>query len=190
VRFAWSAADARGTIAGVQLQRRTGAGRWVTVVSRGPSNGAVTRVSAGRRHRFRVRATDLAGNTGVSEPLTTAVVLRESTSGRIAWSGAWRTRPSATASGRSLRTSTMRDATARLDFAGRSVAWVASLGPGYGRALVLIDGKPVARVDLRTSGPRGRRIVFASADLGPGRHRIVIRVLSGLVDVDAFLVLR
>jgi hypothetical protein len=32
--------------------------------------------------------------------------------------------------------------------------------------------------------------VFASGDLGPGRHRIVVRAISGLVDVDAFLVLR
>jgi hypothetical protein len=75
-------------------------------------------------------------------------------------------------------------------FTGRAVAWVAPTAPGEGRAVVLIDGVEAARVDLRSSAYRSRRIVFASDALAPGRHRITIRVLAGRVEVDALLVLR
>jgi hypothetical protein len=77
-----------------------------------------------------------------------------------------------------------------MKFTGRAIAWVAPTGPHEGRARVWIDGVATATVDLRSRSSRTRRIVFASASLTPGTHRITIRVLQGQVDVDALLVLR
>jgi subtilisin family serine protease len=190
IRLAWSASDPGGRVARSELQRRLGSGSWRRIGS-GVARGHEQVALAGSRgYRFRVRATDEAGNVGLSEPLVTRVVRHDSTSRLIEWSGSWRTRSSADAAGRSLRTSNAPGAEAELAFTGRAVALVAPTGPRDGRARVLIDGAAVATLDLHSSTRHARRIVFASAALTPGPHRITIRVLRGRVELDALLLLR
>jgi subtilisin family serine protease len=190
IRLDWLARDPGGRMAGTRLQRSVDSRAWRTISAGSARAHARTVVAQGADYRFRVRATDQAGNVGVSELLSTRLVRRDSTSRSISWSGSWRTRASFRAAGRSLRSSSSRGATAEMAFTGRAVAWVAPTAPGEGRAVVLIDGVEAARVDLRSSANRSRRIVFASQALAPGRHRITIRVLAGRVEVDALLVLR
>jgi hypothetical protein len=54
---------------------------------------------------------------------------------------------------------------------------------------VEIDGQAVATVDLERSSLAARRIVFDAVTAG-GAHTLRITVLSGRVDIDAFLILR
>ena len=70
--------------------------------------------------------------------------------------------------------------------------------PGHdrGRVRITIDGVRVATVDLRSSSPHSRRIVFHQR-LRPGRHTIEVRTVGSArtpatgarVDVDGFLVI-
>jgi hypothetical protein len=83
-------------------------------------------------------------------------------------------------------------ATATLTFTGTSVAWIGPVGPTRGRALVLVDGRPVARISLWRSSFAPRAVLFQRSFATSGRHRLTIEVLPapgrGIVAVDGFRV--
>jgi hypothetical protein len=192
-RLSWSASDASpGVVAHLELQRRIGAaGTWSKLASSDPSLlSSDVALTPGAAARFRVRATDDAGNLGTSSVLVTSLRLRESDDAAISWSSGWATHRRGSASGGSLRTSTRAGATAILPFNGRGIAWVAPTGQGKGSARVSIDGQVVTTIHLGSTSNHPRRIVFASGQLGDGPHEARIEVLSGSVDLDALLILR
>jgi hypothetical protein len=59
----------------------------------------------------------------------------------------------------------------------------------FGSAIVRIDGKVAATIDLGRSPSAMRRIVWARR-LSPGRHTVSIEVRSGTVVLDGFVVTR
>lgn len=85
-------------------------------------------------------------------------------------------------------------ASSTLTFTGRAVARVASVGPDRGAARIIVDGRTVATVDLRSSTKRHRVVVWSRTWSSAERHTLTIRVVgtSGRprVDVDGFLVVR
>ena len=182
-RLTWSASDAApGVVAHLELQRRSGSsGTWTRLAYGGPSLLASdVALAPGAGARFRVRATDDAGNVGTSSVLVSGLRLRESDDPVIDWSTGWTTHQRGTASGHSLRSSSLAGATADLGFNGRGIAWVAPLGHGKGSARVSIDGQVVATVHLSSTQGHPRRIVFASSQLPAGAHALRIEVLSGV----------
>jgi subtilisin family serine protease len=187
-RLDWTAQDVGGRVAHLVLQRAGASGPFTALAST-TANHSVTALRPGGLARFRVRATDAAGNVATSIVLSARARVRDSAGAGITWAGSWRTRASATAHGGSMRSSATAGAQAGLTFTGRAVAWVAELGRSGGTAQVVLDGERVATIDLRRASVQARRIVYASPGLEPGRHSIAIRVLAGRVDVDAFLVL-
>jgi subtilisin family serine protease len=187
-RIAWSASDAVSGIARTQLERRTG-GSWKHLARAAASGSAGVSLGSGSSARFRVVARDRVGNHATSPIIRTRLVVRDSDGSRVTWSGAWRTRRDASASGRSVRTARGAGARATLRFTGRAVAVVAPRGPGRGRIDVTIDGVAVGSVDLTASRSEQRRIVFASGALPRGEHTITVRTRRAGTELDAILVL-
>ena len=70
---------------------------------------------------------------------------------------------------------------------------VAPVGSGRGTANVYLDGEDdthlVATVSLDNAHQRPQWLAWASGPLAPGPHTLVIKVVSGTVDVDAILIL-
>ena len=70
--------------------------------------------------------------------------------------------------------------------------WIGPLGPTRGSALVLVDGRAVARVDLYRSSFVARAVLFSRTFKKPGQHTVTIKVLSSpghpYVAIDAFTV--
>jgi sugar lactone lactonase YvrE len=108
--------------------------------------------------------------------------------------GAWDGALKRAASGGSYRASASPQAKISLTFTGRSVTWITAKGPAYGRAKVVIDGKPHI-VDLyRRTGTW--QVPIAYTGLARGTHHIKVRPLgvkdassrSKSVVFDAFVV--
>ncbi|CAN5565265.1 hypothetical protein BH23CHL6_BH23CHL6_04270 [soil metagenome] len=108
--------------------------------------------------------------------------------------GTWATAPDDGSYGGLPAYSGQRGATATLTFRGRSVSWIATRGPKFGKARVYIDGALAATVDLYASASQKRRVVFSASWPSPARHTIEIQVrgTSGRprVVVDAVVFVR
>ena len=82
--------------------------------------------------------------------------------------------------------------TATFTFTGSSVSWIGPQGPTRGLALVLLDGRAVARVDLWRPSFVTRAVLFSRSFRTAGRHTLTIQVLSTpsrpYVAIDGFVV--
>jgi subtilisin family serine protease len=191
LRTRWSASDAGTGIAHYDLARSTDGGAYSRVALPAPrSTSLISWIQPGHRYRYRVDAWDHGANRSayVYGPERRLSML-QSRHSSILYRGTWASSSDSGALGGETTYSTRRGATATLSFSGREVAWVAPRGPSGGRARVELDGHAVATVDLERSSRAARRIVFDAATAG-GTHTLRITVLSGRVDVDAFLILR
>jgi hypothetical protein len=196
-RLAWAAAtDPTNPIASYQVQWNIDGAGWSTSSTFGPSVRSVDRTLAiGASVAVRIRARDAAGNasTWVTSTAFRASVT-EDTSTTLSRSAAWwRSNASAWHGGSALVSGSTGQWVTK-SFTGRSVAWVAALGPTRGTALVYIDGVKAATVDLQRAGDWYRRVVFARSwsSAGPHTLRVVVAGTAGhsRVDVDAFVVIR
>jgi hypothetical protein len=115
-------------------------------------------------------------------------------SGAIRYRGGWGSAPHDRYRGGSVAWSERAGATAAFTFTGKSVRWIGPMGPTRGRALVLIDGRAVARVSLWRSSFLPQAVLFRRTFGSVGRHTITIRVLSApgrqTVAIDGFDVRR
>ena len=113
-------------------------------------------------------------------------------SGAITCRGGWHDAPHGGYMGGDVRWSTTPGATATFTFTGSSVRWVGPKGPTRGLALVLIDGRAVARVNLFRSTFVARTVLFRRSFDSPGRHTLTIKVLRAPghqhVAIDGFTV--
>ncbi len=195
VELTWTASDVGWGIASYRLQQSVDGAAWATVYATTKARIVVRHLSTGHTYRFRVRATDKAGNIGDWDygPTFRPTIIQETSAGVIQ-TGLWTNVADVTALGMALDETTAAGASARLSFFGRDVAWAAERGPGHGLAKVYIDGSYVATVDLNATADSPRRVVFRRHWATAGTHliRLVALGTSGrpIVDVDAFLVLR
>lgn len=196
VRIGWSGTDTGWGIAKYRLERSVGGGAWKAVtLPTATATSIVQPLTRGVSYRFRVRATDKYGNVGYWDygPTFTPRYLGDSNA-RIAYTGAWATEFDPTAWGGSLRRADAAGASARLEFVGRDVAWIAERGPGKGRAWVYVDGVLRKTVDLTAGGDIPRAVVyrFHWSTVGTHRIRIVVEGTAGhpVVTLDGFAILR
>ena len=111
--------------------------------------------------------------------------------------GSWTTSRSRAYFGGTVKRTTRKGAQAKLTARGTDFAIVATKGRDKGKARVLVDGKPVAAVDLYARKAKPRTIVYAVSFAKPGRHTIALQALGKKnsratgkrVELDAFLVL-
>ena len=194
-RIAWSGTDGGTGISAYRLQQRID-GAWRDVALRTPGSTSVAvSLPFGVPARFRVRATDHAGNSSAWRvgPVFTPV-LDQDTSNGVTYRGNWTRRRDAGASGGTRTDSTDNGASATLSFTGRTVAYVAATGPTAGSAQLLVDGVLTATVSLHSVTIRPRRVLFSAGWAASGHHEIRIRIVGSpghqRVDIDAFLVYR
>lgn len=196
VQVSWSGTDAGWGIASYQLQRSIEGGAWTRVAL--PSARATTitqRLAYGTSYRFRVRATDKAGNTGswdvgaAFRPRRTA-----DTSTTVTYSRGWATVSDPTAHGALSHETSTAGRAVSLEFRGRAIAWIAERGSSFGKARVYVDGTYVRTVDTGYDANLPRRLVFRASWSSVGTHRIRIVALGTIgrptISVDGFAILR
>ena len=178
-----------GTAASFDVDVRSGAGGWRSLLSATTLRSVRIRGKRRRTYSFRVRARSATGLTGPYATATT-VVPYDDRDRRIAYSRGWRRLRDGKAYGRSVGAGP-RDATARLRFRGSRVAVIAPRSAGGGRLAVYIDGRRRKVIHLRGAAA-ARQLAYASPKLSRKRvHTIVVRVLSrGAARLDAIAVTR
>ena len=192
VHISWNGQDSGGTIVRYELQRQIGTDPWQAQSLASPTSESADRLMELKTdYGFRVRATDDSGNIGDWTAISRRVGIRESNRPSISYSSSgWTTLVRASASGGSLASSSAVGAFAGVTFYGTGVAWIAPVGPGKGKATVIVDGHgPGLTVDLHASTLGTKHVVFASGALTPGTHTFTVMVSSGTIDLDAILIL-
>jgi beta-propeller uncharacterized protein DUF5122/List-Bact-rpt repeat protein len=201
VRFAWTASDnitPSASISSTLQQRTSSNGSPWTAYSNlfGPSTAkTVTRsfAPASTVRQFRVTAKDAATNVvqGPAAPRFRVNAYQESSSA-IAYSGNWRRTARHGAFGGSVEFSRQPGAKATLTATGRNLAVVMPLASTAGTARICVDGASCSRVDLSpASGLGPRKEVYARNGLAASTaYKVQVTVLSGRVDLDAFVALR
>ena len=98
-------------------------------------------------------------------------------SGAIGYRGSWANASGGRYKGGKVTWSKTPGSTATFTFTGSSVSWIGPKGPTRGRALVLIDGRAVARVDMWRSSFAPRVVLFKRSFGTSGHHTLTIKVL-------------
>jgi hypothetical protein len=197
-RVSWSATDAGSGITSYQLQRATGAaGAFANQTLAAPTSTALTQqLAQGSLFRYRVRATDLAGNVAAFSAIVSRTLASvQETAAAVAYGGTWASGAVTGASGGNVRFSGTAGATATYTFSGNTVAWVSTRGANRGIAQVRLDGVLVATVNLFSATSTPRTIVYATSGLAAGTHTLQVRATGthgagstgNRVDIDAFL---
>ncbi len=154
------------------------------------------RLSATGTVRYRVRASDGAGNVSdwtVGPALQPRIVQDGSSS--ITYRGTWTRRESSTYLGGATRMTTQAGAKATVTFTGRSVAYVTRMSETRGKVRIYLDGASQGTVDLGKSW-YGTQPVVAWERSWPtsGTHTVTIVAVvtpdHPRVDLDAFVVVR
>jgi GH25 family lysozyme M1 (1,4-beta-N-acetylmuramidase) len=191
-RTVWSGTDASG-ISGFSLQQQRNGGAWTTV-SLSPS----TATSIGQQWtfndtlRYRMRATDRAGNTTAwTYGASFKVSMSQDTSTGIHYSsGSWALTKTSYASGGTLHYTGTAGAWASQIFTGQAIAWVAYKGPNRGQARVYIDGVLAATVNLYQATYASKVVVFTHSWAVNGSHTIKIVCVGtaghSRIDLDGF----
>jgi hypothetical protein len=192
VRTTWSATDPCH-IARFVLQRQRNGGGWT---GQGPADGTDTSVDravpVGSTIRYRLRATDGAGNaSGFIQGRPFRIHAAQESGAAVAYAGQWQTTASTDAAGGGVAFSRVAGASATFTFSGYAVSWVAARGPHRGSAAVYLDGQFARRINLHAATPQSRSIAFAKRWADNGMHSIAIVNLGTAghprVDVDAFV---
>lgn len=193
VRLTWSGSDVGSGIVRYEIQRQLPPSTTWMPFSLSPATAtSVVRLVAPRApYSFRVRAVDAAGNISDWAVLNVKIRVRDSIKPLIQYShsNSWRTKNKSTAYGGSFARSTTPGAFAGTSFSGRGIAWVAPVGPGKGTAKVYLDTVLVGTIGQSAATLKPRQVIWASGALAPGPHTLRIEVVSGIIDVDAILIL-
>jgi subtilisin len=197
-RGTWAAASDTGSrITAYQAQWSADGGTtWSSSTTLGSTARSTNHsFTIGKSYALRVRARDSAGNYGTWTTTTpwTASVIQDTSSSIVRSSSWWRTTNRYMSKG-SVLTASKAGRWLSRTFSGRSVAWVALLGPGRGSAKVYVNGVLMKTVNLHRTGTHYRRVVFSKAWPASGTRTIKIVVVgtSGhpRVDFDALLIIR
>lgn len=191
-RTTWTGSDASG-ISDFTLQEQLNGGTWNTV---GPSPATATSTAQqwtfNDTHRFRMRATDGAGNTtSWAYGQAFSVKMSQDTSTAVHYStGSWRLASASYASGGSTHYTTKAGAWVSQTFSGASIAWVSHKSPNSGQARVYVDGVLAATVNLYQATYANKVVVFTKTWSANGTHTIKVVALGtaghARVDLDGF----
>jgi GH25 family lysozyme M1 (1,4-beta-N-acetylmuramidase) len=191
VRTTWSATDPSG-IASYQVQRQVNGGSWSTVYSSTTKTLVNQQLSFSASYRYRVRATDKAGNVGgwTLGPTIRALLTQE-TSTSVTYAGTWKPTASPSVSGGAVKYATAAGASVSFTFTGSAISWIAYKGPGRGSANVYVDGVYVAGINLYASTNKAKAIVYSRWWPTSGTHTITIEARGTAghprIDLDAFV---
>jgi hypothetical protein len=195
VQVTWSGTDKGWGIASYRLERSVNGGAWSKVaLASATSKSFSERRAYDLPVRYRVRATDKAGNVGAWDYTSTVRPTRiADTSTLLRYSAGWTTVVDPTAYGGVAHESSAGGSSVSLTFSGRSIAWLGEVGLTFGKARVYVDGV-LAWVETGADADSPRRLLFRKTWTSVGTHTIQV-VVNGTVgrptlSVDGFAVLR
>jgi Fibronectin type III domain len=198
VEVSWSGKDVGWGVQSYRLERRVADGSWKKVtLPKAKTTSIVQALTTGTSYRYRIRATDKAGNVGAWKYLSTFKSRRTgdtSTSADLVYTGAWTSVADPTALGGLIHEASLSGDAVTFSFRGRAIVWLAERGPDHGSASVYIDGKLSNTVSLEYPTALPRRIAFRTSWSSVGNHTIKI-VVAGtvghpIVSLDGFAYLR
>ena len=193
IAISWAGTDALSGIKHFDLAESVDGGTFHTVAS--PTAATVTlHLKAGHSYRFKVRATDKAGNvSGFTTGSKFTLTAFQETAGSINFSSGWTQQALSGAFGGSVKFAKLAGKTATFSFTGSQVAWVSTIGTNRGSATVKLNGGAANTVSTHGASLTTATVVFFKT-VTSGAHTLTLKVLgtSGhpRVDVDAFLVIR
>jgi hypothetical protein len=194
IDFVANATDSGSGVAGTSALVARNGGTWSALPQDLVPSATDMQIDRTSTWQLQSTAVDAVGNQ--SAPVTGSpfhMTALDDSSPQINYSYGWTRALSAGANGGYVHYATIRKPTAAVTFTGSSVAWVAAVGPTYGRARVYVDGVYAGCIDLGRPLAAARQVVFAKSWATSGQHRIKITVLATpgrpKVDVDAFVVL-
>ena len=182
-----------GPVTAYRLQHRVDGGAWINVPLADPTRprGVLT-LDSWRVYGFRVAATDSAGRLGAWSP-ERLIRARQAlqTEETADYSGTWARKGALSLLEGSTRVTSEAGASAQFKVDQRGIAWVATQGPGRGRAAVHVDGVRVATVNLSAATTRYRRVVWTRSWPDGAERTVKILILdagSSGVDIDGLVV--
>ena len=194
VRVRTWAHDEQG-VCSYEIERSLGGAAFQPVPTNDPTMWlAKGSLAVGADGRFRVRATDCAGDAadpriGPTERLT---IVQENGAG-VETSPGWTVQSDPGFIGNARSASAVAGASIRFSFTADGFAWIAERGPDQGRAHVFVDGEPARYARLWADSSRVPRVVFARDWRVAGQHQVRIVVVGTQdhpwVNVDAFALL-
>ena len=199
LHLTWADAVDNSGIDHYDLQRKKAGHAWKAVTLSSPTaTEADVLFAPAASYRFRLRATDTAGNTSgwATTPSTRLRLLQESAAA-ISYRGGWSRKALEGASGGYVRKAATAGAKATYVFHGTSVAVVSDPGPARGKVEIWLDGARVTTIDLYAASTRTMQIVWAPpAALATGTHTLQLRPTgtkraassSTRIDLDALIV--
>jgi hypothetical protein len=140
-------------------------------------------------YQYAVYCYDQSNNSSV--PLYSAILtptVYEQT--KATYSGTWATHSSYVFSNGSTKYSTKAGASASFKTSGRSFAFVTTKASNRGKAKVYVDGVLKTTLTLKSTAAKYGNLAYVINFAVSGTHTIKVVVVSGRVDVDAFVVLR
>lgn len=192
-RITWSATDPGSGIRSYQVQGSVNGGAYATIALVSPTRTFIDRViTNGVSYRYRVRATDVAGNLSgwVYSPTFKPLVFQES-SALATYTGAWSTAKSSVALGGAVRYTGTLGKSVQFANTAYDIALVMTKTASSGSADIYIDGVLSTRINLKASKTTYRQLVYTKHFATLGAHTIGIRPIgTGRVDIDGFAVLR
>ena len=176
-----------------RLQHRVDGGAWTNVALADRTKPkAVLTLDAWRVYGFRVAAADSAGRLGAwSAERVIRARQALATEETASYSGAWTRKGALSLLEGTTRVTSEAGASAQFKVSDRGIAWVATKGPGRGRAAVYVDGVRVATVSLSAATVQYRRVVWTRSwpDTAQRTVKILIQDAGTRgVDIDGLLV--
>ena len=175
-----------------RLQHRVDGGAWTNVALADRTKPkAVLTLDAWRVYGFRVAAADSAGRLGAwSAERVIRARQALATEETASYSGAWTRKGALSLLEGTTRVTSEAGASAQFKVSDRGIAWVATQGPGRGRAAVYVDGVRVATVSLSAATVHYRRVVWTRSwpDTAQRTVKILIQDAGTRgVDIDGLL---
>ena len=96
----------------------------------------------------------------------------------VSYEGQWQSETHDNFSASSVSASDTVGGSVALNFIGTGVAWIGTVGPDQGQAVVLIDGQEIERVDQYSQTSQNLVTVFSITDLDAGPHTINIKIVD------------
>lgn len=192
-RVSWKNATG-GTVRYYELQCQRDDGAWTTI-GRSTSPSASVQLAPGHRYRFRARALSAANYLAPwsAGPMLVVAGYPE-TSSAFARTGTWTASKNPLAWGGAYASSTETGATSTVSLTARAVAVVATVGPSFGLARVVVDGVTKATVNLHASAVGYRRIVYSLSWTSAAAHTVELVVVGTTghprVSIDGVIALK
>jgi hypothetical protein len=190
----WRGTDATSGVSHYTLYQSKDGGVFTDIATTTAAH-KVLDLKSGHSYRFKVSATDKAGNTSAkAEGKTYKLSAFQENSSAIKYSSGWKRHTLSGSYGGSVDYATAAGKTATLTFSGFQVAWVSTEGSTRGSATIRLNsGTPSTINTNATSSSTAEIVDTILGSTSSAKKKLVVKLLGTAkhprVDIDAFIVL-